>query len=248
MDNNYTFYIETLTPDAISMDRLAQYIHNLADLLGYKDAVHLQELKLGSTQLAVNIDNEFAPQVEDRLEQVKCGNGDPKAIKAMAKIGRMLGEDNTKGYIFKDNDQSAKIIDFRDAVEERQATYGPFKQEGTLDGTLISVSGANKIVRIQLQDGDVKYTNIEIDRESARNLAKHMYEAVRVCGTGEWLRNPKGNWDMKKFRIDSFKVLEADDLRDVVKQMRSIEGSEWKKMDDPIDVWEKMRGKDENLQ
>jgi len=86
-------------------------------------------------------------------------------------------------------------------------------------------------VHLQLQNGDVKYTGIETNRETARRLAKHMYEPVRVFGTGRWLREEEGNWLLRKFRVDTYQILAADSLRAVIDQMRAVQGSEWQAME-----------------
>ena len=92
-----------------------------------------------------------------------------------------------------------------------------------------------------LQNGDIKYSGIETTRESARRLAQHMYEPVRIFGTGNWMREANGNWTLRKFRLESFTALQTDDLKNVVDQLRKIEGSQWKAMDDPIKALRALR-------
>jgi len=243
MSKNYTLYIKAYTPETIPMTRLAQYMQNLAAMLGHDAAVHFHTLKSGSTQLVAKVDHEGAPKVAAHIAQVKRGEGTPEANKAQAEIDRLLAEDNATGFIYEDNDESAEIITFPGVTRPTPTTYGPFNQEGTLDGILISVSGADQTVHLQLQNGDIKYTGIETNRDTARRLAKHMYEPVRIFGTGRWLRDQEGNWILKKFRVDNYSVLAADDLKDAVDQMREIEGSEWKSMEDPIGALKSLRDK-----
>lgn len=247
MTKSYTLYIKAYTPDTIPMVRLAQYMQNLAALLGHDTAVHFQRLKPGSTQLVTTIDHEDVPKVATHLAQVKRGEGSPEATKAQAEIDRLLAEDNATGFVYEDEDESAEIIAFPGVTRPKPKTYGPFNQEGSLDGILISVGGADKTVHLQLQNGESKYTGIATNRETARRLAKHMYEPVRIFGTGRWLRDQEGNWNLKNFRVDSFSVLVADNLKDAIAQMREIEGSEWKKMDDPIGALKALREKGNGL-
>ncbi len=247
MSTNYTLYIKAFTPETIPMARLAQYMQNLAGMLGHETAVHFQTLKPGSTQLVTTIDHEYVPKVATHLEQVKRGEGSPEATKAQAEIDRLLAEDNATGFVYEGEDESAEIIAFPGVTRPKPTTYGPFNQEGSLDGILISVSGADQTVHLQLQNGGNKYTGIDTNREIARRLAKHMYEPVRIFGTGRWLRDQEGNWILKKFRVDSYSVLVADDLKDAIAQMREIEGSEWKNMDDPIGALKALREKGSGL-
>lgn len=247
MSKSYTLYIKAFTPETIPMARLAQYMQNLAAMLGHENAVHFQTLKPGSTQLVTTVDHEDVPKVANHLAQVKRGEGSPDATKAQAEIDRLLAEDNATGFVYEDENESAEIIAFPGVTRPKPTSYGPFNQEGSLDGILISVSGADQTVHLQLQNGEIKYTGIDTNRETARRLAKHMYEPVRIFGTGRWLRDPKGNWILKKFRVDSYTVLATDDLKDAINQMRDIEGSEWKNMDDPISALKALREKGNGL-
>jgi len=247
MSKKYTLYIEAYTPETIPMARLAQYMHNLAAMLGHQTAVHFETLKPGSTQLVTRIDHEDVPKVASHLAQVKRGEGSPEATTAHAKIDSLLAEDNARGFVYEDEDETAELIAFPGVTRPKPATFGPFNQEGSLDGILISVSGADQTVHLQLQNGEIKYTGIETNRDTARRLAKHMYEPVRVFGTGRWARDQEGKWILKKFKVESFNVLTADDLNDVIDQMREVEGSEWKEMDDPISALKALREKGSGL-
>ncbi|WP_158644580.1 hypothetical protein [Paracoccus jeotgali] len=247
MSKSYTLYINAYTPETIPMARLAQYMQNLAAVLGHTTAVHFETLKPGSTQLVTRVDYEEVPKVEAHLAQVKRGEGSTEATRAKAEIDRLLSEDNATGFVYEDDDQGAEIIVFPGASRPKPATYGPFNQEGSLDGILISVSGADQTVHLQLQSGEIRYTGIDTNRDTARRLAKYMYEPVRIFGTGRWLRDQYGNWLLKKFRVDSFSVLAQEDLKDAISHLREVTGSEWKSMDDPIGVLKALREKGNGL-
>ena len=247
MSKSYTLCIKAYTPETIPMARLARYMQNLALMLGHDAAVHFETLKPGSTQLVTRIDHEAVPKVATNLAQVKRGEGNPEATKAQAEIDRLLAGDNAIGFVYEDEDDSAKIIKFPGVTRPKPMTFGPFNQEGSLDGILISVSGADQTVHLQLQNGEIKYTGIDTNRETARRLAKHMYEPVRFFGTGRWLRDQEGNWVLKKFKVERYDVLAADDLKDAVDQMREIAGSEWRDMDDPISALKALREKGNGL-
>ena len=247
MSKSYTLYIDAYTPETIPMVRLAQYMQNLAAMLGHEAAVHFQALKPGSTQLVARVDHEDVPKVASNLAMVKRGDGSPPAAKAYVEIDRLLAEDNATGFIYEDEDRSAEVITFPGATRPRPETYGPFNQEGSLDGILISVGGADQTVHIQLQNVEIKYTGIETTREIARRLAVHMYEPVRIFGSGRWRRDQDGSWILIKFKITSFKLLAAHGLKDAVNQLRQIKGSEWSSMDDPIGALRALRDKGSGL-
>lgn len=247
MDKHYTLYIDAYTPDTIPMARLAMYMQNLAAMLGHETAVHFETLKAGSTQLVTRIDHEDVPKVAAHLAKVSSGEGSQDAVKARTEIDRMLAEDNATGYVYQGKDQDNKIIAFPGVARPKPATFGPFNQEGSLDGILISVSGADQTVHLQLQNGETKYTGIDTTRETARRLAKYMYEPVRVFGVGRWLRDQDGKWHLKKFKVENFSILSNDELKTVVLQMRGVEGSDWKDMEDPVGALKALREKGSGL-
>ena len=187
------------------------------------------------------------PKVEAALVCLKQGDGSPEAIKARDEIDHLLAGDNATGYIYEDDRESAELIEFPGVNRPRPVTYGPFNQEGSLDGVLISVSGADQTVHLQLQNRGIKYTGIITNRETARRLAKHMYEPVRIFGTGRWMRDVDGNWTLRTFRVDRFEPLRTDSLKDAVHQMRKIEGSGWKGMDDPVETLRALRDRSDGL-
>jgi len=241
MNKSYTLYIDAYTPETIPMARLAQYMQNLATLLGHETAVHFDTIKPGSTRLAAKVDHEYIPKVESHLALVKNGEGAGDALKARAEIDRLLAEDNATGFVYEDDNRSAQIIVFLGVTRPKPVSYGPFNQEGTLDGIVISIGGADETAHVQLQNGDMKYTGIETDRETARRLAKSMYEPVRIAGTGRWMRDADGNWLLKKFKMASFVTLQTDSLIDAVDKIRQIEGGEWAELDDTISALKALR-------
>jgi hypothetical protein len=234
MSTSYTLYIDAYTPETIPMARLALYMQQLAMLLGHESAVHFEALKPGSTRLVSRINREDVPKVAIRLDQVRRGDGTADAVKAQREIDRLLAEDNASGSVYEGDDARVEVIAFPGIRRVPPATYGPFNQEGSLDGLLISVGGADRTVHVQLQNRDVKYTGIETDREMARGLAKHMFEPIRIFGMGRWIRDVDGQWLLKTFRLRSFVALQADNVKEAAARLREVEGSDWSKLDDPL--------------
>ena len=241
MAKTYTLHINAYSPETIPMARLAQYMQSLADMLGHDAAVHFDGLRAGCTPLVSRIDYEQVPKVGAVLDALLRGEGAPETAKAQEAIDKLLADDNATGFLYEDDDPGATIITFPGATRPRPMQYGPIKQEGSLDGILVSVGGADRTVHIRLQQGDLKFSNIDTDRETARRLGKYLFEPIRVFGTGSWLREEDGSWTLKRFKVDSFEALKADDLRDVIEDLRSVEGSEWVKQDDALGKLRAMR-------
>lgn len=249
MTKRYTLHIDSeYTPDTIPMEILAKYLQHFAELLGHADSVHFDSIEHGSTQLAVRVDESRAQDVAERLAQLKRGEGDPKANIALEKISKLFATNKAKGHIYENNDHSVKIIDFPVTQGQTSLAYGPFNEEGDLEGILFSVTGADETVHLQLQDGDIKHTKIETNREIASDIAKHMFKFVRVSGTGRWQRNNNGKWEMKKFTVKSFEVLHQSKLTDVIEKMRlAFRDSDLANMADPHEALKLLRDDEESL-
>ena len=236
MSKSYTLIIGTYTPKTIPMARLAEYMQSLANIFGHEDAVHFRELKPGSTCLVADVDDTHSPNVAIRLKLVNSEKGDAQANKAYDEINMMLAKDGTSGFICEEIDNNAKIIDFPGINRTRMKTIGLIEQEDSLEGILVRVGGTGQLVHLQLQDGQNKQSNIEIDREMARQIAKHLFRPVRLFGKGRWLRNEEGKWVLQNFLVKDFKELEEGDLEELIKQLRASKGSKWGEMDDPMSV------------
>lgn len=227
MAKTFTLYIDAYSPKTIPMARLAEYMQRFAAMLGHESAVHFEGLEPGSTQLISRVDHEDVPKVGAALDALMRGEGTPEAVRAREELDRLLADDNASGFVFEGGDPDEKIIAFPGVTKPRPAQYGPIRQEGTLDGILVSIGGSDKTIHIRLQHGDMKFSNIDTDRDTARRLAKHLFEPIRVFGYGSWLREEDGTWTLKRFKVSSFDALKTDDLRDVLQEIRAVEGSEW---------------------
>jgi hypothetical protein len=69
---------------------------------------------------------------------------------------------------------------------------------------------------------------------------------LRVHGTGRWERDAEGAWNLKRFNIADFEVLEDAPLSAVVERLRQVPGSGWKEIEDPYAELQRLRqGPDE---
>ena len=81
----YRFKIDAYSPDTMPMSRLAQYMAELADLLGEQTAVHFKRITKGSTVLNATVDREAEPKVRDRVSSVRAGDATAAPIGLMAR-------------------------------------------------------------------------------------------------------------------------------------------------------------------
>lgn len=230
----YRFKIDgAYTPATLPMQRLAEYMDSLAIMLGEPASVHFGGLEKGSAVLVSKIDEPAEPKVRDRVVAVRAGTGPQDAMKAFYQLDEYLRADNATGVLTSDNDNVVVPFPGRDRPEP--LAYGPFKQDGTLDGEVIRVGGKDDTIPVNLRDGPVIHTKLSTTREIARRLAKHLFEGVvRVHGTGVWYRCGDGSWELRSFKIMDFEVLDETPLGDVVERLRNTPGNEWGEVPDPV--------------
>lgn len=246
-ENTFTFYIAAYSPETIPMARLARYMQAFAAMLGHEHGVHFDHLKPGSTQVVTRIEREEIPKVADQLDRVRRREASQEALRAWDEIDRLLAEDNATGYVYAGSNQSAQIIEFPGVKRPKPVRYGPFTQEGSIDGILVSVTGADQTIHLQLQNGNLKYTGIETDRETGRQLGKHFLEPIRLHGSGRWLREEDGSWTLKRFKVRGFDTLKASALVESLEVLRAVQGSHWAEMDDPLAALDELRDSKDGL-
>ena len=246
-DKEFVFKFGAYSPATIPMDRLAEYLAQLALLLGEKQSVHFERLEEGSTVTVCRVQSEAVPKVEARLSRTKVGDGPDDARRAVRVIDAMLREDNTGGELLELS--GAEIIMFPGNRRIAEPTFGPFNQPGTIDGQVIRLGGRTKEVPVTLMGRDGIEVHCHTTRETARDLARHIFGGeVRCSGTARWFRQDDGKWQLRHFTISSFDVLDGRPLGEVVEEIRKIEGNRWRDVADPWIELERLRKDDEEAE
>lgn len=217
----YTFKIDAFTPDTIPMARLAEYMAALADLIGHKDSTHFVRLTEGSAKLVHRIEATDAPKVERRLREVIDGTPAKEACRAFSRLDELLADDNATGELQVTG--GALVIEFPGRTRPKRLTFPPFRQDGSIEGQLVSVGGRDTSAHAILQDGAVTFTGCTLSRELARDLGKHLYgPKIRFTGNGRWERQVDGAWKLLDFRVDHFDVLDNSPLPEVLNDLRAL--------------------------
>jgi hypothetical protein len=236
-DKKLIFYIDAYSPETIPMAKLAEYMTDFAALLGKEHAVHFDHLEGGSTKIFSRVEYEDVPKVTVRLTEIRNGTAPKELARLVTQIDDRLANDNATGRVLFAEDKrgvTAELLAFPGRDRPKVPSYGPFNQEGHLDGVLFSIVGRDETVSVRLQNGEITYTGCETTRTIAREMGKHMFEPIRVHGTGRWIREADGDWRLIRFRVHRFDVLGTGSLRDTVAALRSVPGSGWKDIDDPL--------------
>lgn len=229
-NDEYKFKIGAYSPETFPMARLAEYLRELAKLLANQDRVHFKGVETGSTVLVARIEHEAIPKVINRVEEINRGEPADDAREAYKALNEMLRDDNAVGELLKNG--NVVFLKFPGREAPRPQRIGPILQHTRVDGELVRIGGKDQTAHAQIQDAEGRVWSGSLTRELARELGMHLYEGpiLRVEGEARWERNEEGNWDVKNFRIQTFKVLPEDSLHKAVDRLRKIEGSEWKTM------------------
>ena len=207
--------------ETLPMNRLAEYMSDIAIILGERKNVHFVSLKGGSVALNIIVDHEAEPKVRNRIRLTKSDDGPPEARNAIRDINRRLAEDDASGVLL-DPDEK-RIIPFPGKKRFAQPAIGPIRQPGSLDGIPIVVGGRKDPVPVHLEGFGKEIYICMARRGIAQEIAKYMFETpIRVDGTGSWLRHPDGEWEMRSFTIHDFQEVEEVSLNETVQRLRAI--------------------------
>ena len=241
--DEYRFVIDAYTPDTLPMARLAEYMADLARLLGRTERVRFVRLEAGGAALAHRVEPEAAPEVRNRLHALKRGEAPEGAARAFKALDRRLADDGATGGLQREG--GAEAIRFPGRERPPPLTFGAFNQPGVLDGVLIRVGGRDDTVPVHLRDGETVHI-CNATRDMARRLAAHLHgPPLRVRGDGRWERDADGVWAMKRFNIAEFDELDDAPLGEIVGRLRDVEGSGWERVVDPPSELRRLRGRGE---
>jgi hypothetical protein len=167
------FTIKDFTPYTLPMARLAEYLADYAVLLGNDPAVHFRGVEDGSAELVSLIEEPELPIVRQRAINAAKGHGPEDAVQAYRNMNAKLKQDKTSGRL--QGDRGATLLQFPGIATVEPATFGPFNQQGTLDGILIKIGGKDKTIPVHLEDGPRVHICNATSKDMARRLAPYLY-------------------------------------------------------------------------
>lgn len=219
----FTLRIEGLTPEDLSMRRVADYLGEFAKLLGEEASTQLDGVYPGSTCLAARVQSVAVPKVRSQLTAAR-DDARNEAHRRFIRLDDMLAEDNASGTVTEDG-RVDTILHFP-GVRGRTANLPPVSETGAVQGVLIRVGGRDETAHATLLDGDRSY-NCTMSRDIARALAKHLFGSpIRLHGRGRWRRTRDGKWELMEegFRVTDIEPLEPSSLRDVARKLQAAGG------------------------
>ncbi|WP_332765935.1 hypothetical protein [Pseudomonas koreensis] len=220
-----TLYLDDLTPDQLSMRRLAEYLRALSMLYGCEESVHFDRVEPGSAQLRSFVEEKAYPLVLNQVREVSGGLGKKSAMAAYKTLSSYMAVDGTGASIRSDGDQ---IFQFPHVKLEAP----PLRiiKPSSIQGRLYSVGGRDETVPVRIEGADNESLLCEADVAVAERLAQLLFKPVRLHGDGEWVRSDDGAWKLVKLKISSFVKLEDIGFKEAVARLKAAGGVEWNEM------------------
>ena len=229
----YKLKIGAFNPETMPMSRLSEYMSDLASLLGEKERVHFSGLEDGSTVLAATVEQEAIPKVIKRISTLERGDSSDDLRKHFTAIDKRLADDNAIGALrayADDDDVGQNVVHFPGCERPKPIDYGVISERSSLDGIPMSIGGKDKTKHIRLHDGDREYSGIDLTADLASRISDEkclFRKVIRLHGVGNWHRNVDGEWELKKFRVEEYEILEDTPLAETLNQLRAVKGSGW---------------------
>lgn len=231
-----------MTPLTIPMSRLALYLLDLAQLLGYRESVHLLRIDEGSTQPVIYVDPEEESRVVERIRYAQRGMAPQDANRAYRKIDGKLREDHATAAILNVT-QKVEVIEFPGRKTVLPQIYGPIREQASLVGVVMRVGGFDKTVPVHLQRADGAIFYCDADPLVARQLAPLYQQTIRIHGIATYKRGKEGMWTLEHFKIQSFdpRPLSQDSFSQTLEKLRAIPENGWNEVADPLAELQKIR-------
>ncbi len=242
MDDEYEemeFIIPAYTPETMPLDRLLQYLKEIGDVVGLAHEMHLVKIEKSSTRPVLRMPIPVARQARERGASVQRGDGTKQQRAAYQRIRQMVDKDSgTKAASL--NDKRGVILDFPPLKEDGEVSR--LRQATSVDGILMRAGGPRQYGSLLLQDlkGET-LSGFLASRTLTKDMAKHLYEPVRVHGSGNWDRTSEGQWKLVNMLVHSFELLEDVSLEEAVRKLQAVDVP-W-----PVDAAEQLKAQREQV-
>jgi hypothetical protein len=227
----YEFCIDAYSPESIPLARLAEYLAQLAALMGNPDRVHFRKLKPGSTRVVTLVEHEAVTRVRGRLQNAIDPAAPDDIHKPVKRINKMLHEDNATGKLTRGEDN---VVRFAGREAFRHPRMGPFTEQATIDGKIVRVGGEDQTAHVRIKDSTGRVWSADVSHDLAIQLARLLFVVpVRLAGSARWERNEAGEWELLSFRAKEFSVLKDEVLATAIGRLKSID-ADWRREHDPL--------------
>jgi hypothetical protein len=208
-DANVTFKLNGKRPDDFTIDRLAQYVRVLGELVGSPGKVRIRKILPGSVKAELAVEREYYPSFVERLATAKNPDRASAAMRrTVCELGEMIQADHVSAEI-KAGQQ--KLFYLQSTKRDTGLVVGPVIQRLTVRGQIIGLEGKDQTKHVRLAEyGTKREIRGELrDMELATRLTAHLWGRVLdLTGVARMMRHPNGIWEMKTYRVDGMQLLE----------------------------------------
>ena len=217
----FRFQIDEAAAEPLPMARLADLLRDLAVIFGERGAVRFAGTGAGAAVPVIRVERGALSAVRERVAAVGRGAGPADAMRAYHALDDRLRQGGLTATLFDAAGEALLLFSGRGNADAVQ-----IRQDGSIDGEVVRVGGQSEEARILLRSGDEVLADITASRELAKELARHLYEPVRLHGPGRWTRLGGGRWVLDGLRVERFDVLADDSLRDALAALQALQ-SRW---------------------
>lgn len=241
---NFVFSIDALTPATLPMARLAEYLSDLAALVGAKAKVHFDEVAEGSAQLKWWAEVGAEEGIRSRLAQADSLDAPKDIARPFAEIKKKLVQDGANADLTEEGRGKLLYFPGRSAITEEQAPA--FWQREEIVGRLVRIGGADGSIHAHIQTDAGVLSRFQMNEDVAKRLVHHFLgEPIRLIGRAKWLRSLDGKWSLQLFQVEAFEPLTRTSLLEDLAQLRALNPGGWLDRSDAANELQAIRYGDE---
>lgn len=211
----YTFHIDDLSPETLSMKELAKYLDDLAELIGEESSIHFDKVTKGSAQLKWWPEERVENDVRARLEMVDEFINYREMHDPIIKLNKRLANDKASARMLDPDMQ--EIAKFPGKGFKQFKDVPAFWQVDRLQGRLIRIGGKDESIHAHIDMGGKVLPHISMSTELAKDVVKYFLGPILAFnGKAKWQRNYIGEWKLLAFQVHSFDILEENGLEETV--------------------------------
>jgi len=218
------FDIPAFTPETMPLDRLIEYLQQIALIIGDTNNLHLIEVAKGSTVPGFLVPKNIAGIARERAAMVERGDGTVVQMRAYDRVRRMIRRDSGGSErVARLRSTNRIILEIPPAPDDSGILVG-IRQQSSIDGCLIRIGGSGDSAALQMQDMEGQVlSGFTASKTLAKEMAALIYEPMRVSGVALWNRSAEGVWEMDRMQVQSYELLDDEPATVLLDRLRGLD-------------------------
>ncbi len=240
-ERDETIFVIDIPARTLPMARLAEYVADLAALLGQEEHVHLLEIRESSTVLVPFIDDIAFQKVQKQVIAIRDHSASQKAMRLYESIDNRLADDGASAIL---RGAYGTVVQFPGKSKPVSEDLGPIIEPDSIDGEIIQIGGRDETISVYIREKHEAPVICTTTREKGRSLARLIFQQVRLHGQATWIR-ANSRWKRVQFTIDTWSELTEQPLENVIQALREVPTPNIDRID-PFAFLSELRGSDDN--